>query len=78
MPRYPGRDDWDIPVSRDYALVVPCEQVTCPLNKSNHCSMASAIKISSGGKCQTGADLIQEKNKENTPPDSSFYKHEGD
>ncbi len=82
MPRsrYPDKD-WRIPVSRDYKLVIPCQQTQCPINQSNYCSMASAIKINSGGRCQTGVDLIQEKtkmDKEKKKPSTSFYKHEGD
>lgn len=47
--------------SRDYKLVIPCEFEQCQVNKSKHCSMPSAIKISSGGFCQTGRDLIKSK-----------------
>ena len=57
--RKPSWNDDIIPVSRDYKLIVPCEMENCPINKSKHCSMASAIKISSGGYCQTGRDLIK-------------------
>ena len=78
FPRYPGRD-YDFPVSRDYKLIVSCECTPCPLNKLNFCSMPSAIKISSGGKCQTGMDLIEEKNKTTkNEPGKTYYKHEGD
>jgi hypothetical protein len=77
MPRIGGRD-WDIPVSRDYKLVIPCENNRCPINKLNYCSMASAIKINSAGTCQTGKDLIEEKIKEKQEENKGYYKHEGD
>ena len=71
--------DWELPVSRDYALIIPCENVMCPANSSEHCSMPSAIRISSGGNCQTGKDLITEKlTKKETKQNESYYKHEGD
>ncbi|MDO8610091.1 MAG: hypothetical protein Q7R95_06055 [bacterium] len=62
MPRIGGRD-YEIPVSRDYKLVIPCERADCPINQLLYCSMASAIKISSAGRCSTGDDLISEKIK---------------
>lgn len=83
MPRIGGRD-YSIPVSRDYALIIPCEFTDCPINSSKHCSMPSSIKINSGGKCQTGFDLWQEKLKmkqeklKKNKKDSGFYTHEGD
>ncbi len=79
MPRIGGRND-KIPVSRDYKLVIPCEMVECPINRQNYCSMASAIKISSGGFCKTGRDLIEEMNKkiDKKMKDIGFYQHEGD
>lgn len=79
MPRQPHRD-WKIPVSRDYALIIPCENVMCPVNKSDHCAMPSAIEISSGGKCKTGEKLITEKltKGKNKNENKSCYKHEGD
>ena len=77
MPRVGGRD-WSIPVSRDYKLVIPCENTECPINSLKFCSMASAIKISSGGFCQTGRDLIEEKSKKTKEPNIGFYNHEGD
>lgn len=48
--------DW---VSRDYALVVPCARTACPVNREEHCSMPSAIKIGPSGLCLTGQGLIQ-------------------
>jgi hypothetical protein len=47
--------DW---VSRDYALVVPCKFIRCPLNRSEHCSMPSGIKIGADASCTTGRDLV--------------------
>lgn len=75
-PRQGGRED-KIPVSRDYKLVINCENISCPINRLNFCSMPSAIFINSGGKCKTGADLIEE-NARAQPPKIGYYKHEGD
>ena len=75
-PRVGGRD-WSIPVSRDYKLVIPCENTRCPINKSQYCSMPSVIVISSGGRCQTGIDLILEASK-TKKSETGYYKHEGD
>lgn len=47
--------DW---VSRDYALVVPCEMAKCPINRDGHCGMPSSIKIGADGHCKTGKDLV--------------------
>jgi hypothetical protein len=76
MPRIGGRDN-KIPVSRDYKLVISCENTRCPINKLSFCSMASAIKINSAGKCKTGSDLIEEM-KDKKKEDLGFYKYEGD
>ena len=80
MPRIGGRGE-KIPVSRDYKLVIPCKNISCPINKLDYCSMASAIKINSAGVCQTGRDLIEEKlkmEKEKNKNKGGYYKHEGD
>lgn len=81
MQRQPGSHHF--PASRDYCLpVISCECVECPVNHNSKCSMASAIKINSGGKCQTGADFIElKKFKDNKPAGKTYqdgYIKEGD
>ena len=47
--------DWE---SRDYALpVIPCEMITCPVNRARKCSMPSAMRIGADGGCKTGAEF---------------------
>lgn len=64
--------------SRDYALIIECEYIACPANKMKHCSMPSAIRISSGGRCLTGTQLIELERENKGSANPSFYKHEGD
>lgn len=49
--------DGSYSVSRDYALIILCEQTECPINKLNFCSMPSCIEISSGGNLRRAKNI---------------------
>lgn len=51
--------------SRDYCLpTIPCLVIICAANKNGKCEIPSLIKINSDGRCQTGIDFKELKNKQ--------------
>ena len=52
--------------SRD-RFMLQCDAVMCPVNRDNHCSMPSVVKIDAGGRCRTYVEMM----KDATPPPAS-------